>query len=163
MTEQVGPVPEEVARHVRVLAALGIASTVTAEVTGCPETLIDAVVRADGHEEEVRRDLALLAVADRARMSQAGEPDEPEYEEVARWLAEQSDHPRYVADKPGWRALLTSEVDVEVAYQAAMKRLGGVTGLRSTQAAESLRGARDMLTRHAKAAQREQDAAGGPS
>lgn len=153
MTEGLGPVSAEVARHVRLLVDLGVPPAVVTEVTGCPEALVIPVAREEGHEETLRGDLALVAVADRARMQAYSEPGPAEVEEVAQWLAEQSDHPRYCQVPEGWRTILASTADVEVAYAAAVRRLGTLPGLRAGQQGDSLRAARDVLHKAAKAAE----------
>lgn len=52
------------------------------------------------------------------------EPTESDFEELAQWLAAQSQHPRYVMIEDGWSKLLESEHDVTVAYAAALKTIG---------------------------------------
>ncbi len=53
---------------------------------------------------------------------------EADAEQTARWLAEQSRHPRYGGE--GWRMLLISDADVHVAHGAAIRAnqpaVGGV-------------------------------------
>lgn len=149
-----GPVPPDTARQVRVLHNLGIPALTIAALTGCPVALVPTVAAVDDDTaEQTRADLALVALVDSARLAAMGEPDDSEVEEVAEWLAEQSDHPRYCQVKDGWRKLLTSTADVEVAYAAAVKRLGSLPGLRASQHGDSLRAARDLLLKAAKAAE----------
>lgn len=52
------------------------------------------------------------------------EPTAEDFDVLARWLADQSQHPRYVMIEEGWRKLLESEQDVTVAYAAALKTVG---------------------------------------
>jgi hypothetical protein len=52
------------------------------------------------------------------------EPTAEDFEVLARWLADQSQHPRYVMIEDGWSKLLESEHDVTVAYAAALKTIG---------------------------------------
>lgn len=47
--------------------------------------------------------------------------DVPSVDDDARWLATQSGHPRFT-DGDGWRLLLTSEPDILMAYDAAVRR-----------------------------------------
>ena len=46
-------------------------------------------------------------------------------EETARWLADRSGHPRYVQVEDGWRRLIESENDVELASIHATRRVSG--------------------------------------
>ena len=70
-----------------------------------------------------------------------GEPA-PSLEEDARWLAQQSGHPRF-ADGDGWCHLMDSEPDILMAYRNAMaRRTGRPTAFRREQQV------RDRLLRH---------------
>lgn len=55
--------------------------------------------------------------------------EQPSIEDVARWLADQSRHPRYVGIPDGWRKLLESDADVMVAHRAAVDTHRGDTEL----------------------------------
>lgn len=44
-----------------------------------------------------------------------------EVEETARWLADRSQHPRYTQTDEGWRKLLQSVPDVDLAYTHAAR------------------------------------------
>jgi hypothetical protein len=46
-------------------------------------------------------------------------------EETARWLAERTGFPRYALVADGWRRLLESEADVELAAAKAIGRVSG--------------------------------------
>jgi hypothetical protein len=65
-------------------------------------------------------------------------------EKCARWLAEQSRHPRYVGVEDGWRHLLGSEVNVDHAFSVA--RLNAST----PDEVNNLAAARNALLRHAR-------------
>jgi hypothetical protein len=71
----------------------------------------------------------------------------PDPEEDARWLASRSGHPRF-ADGDGWQRLLTSEVDIEMAYRVAVERHGSGPA----RHAGHENAARDRLLRHLTAA-----------
>jgi hypothetical protein len=156
-----GPVSADVARVVRLLGCIGITEAVIEAVTGCPKGLVVDVLGGElGGEYDValaRADVALVAAVDQARALTRDQhvKQEESAEQTAQWLAEQSDHPRYTQVTEGWRSLLSSPTDVDVAFTAATKRLGDGPGFRVAQQADELRAARDLLHRIAKAAQEE--------
>jgi len=73
--------------------------------------------------------------------AESAEPTADEFDQLAQWLATQSQHPRYVQIHEGWRKLLESEQDVSVAYAAALKTVGTPSAEQSNQ----LGRARDAL------------------
>jgi hypothetical protein len=155
-------VPPDIARAVRLLDALRLPPEVVAEVTGCPPALAAEVAAGrigDYDPAVVRADVALVALVDAARAKAGREPTADEIKKAARWLAEQSGHPRYTQVADGWRALLASTSDVEVAYHAALRRIGDLPGFRASQAVDSLRAARETLTRVAQAAEQAREEA----
>lgn len=50
-------------------------------------------------------------------------PTEADYEAMARWLADRSSFPRYLV-QDGWRRLLESDRDVDLAHSKASARYG---------------------------------------
>ena len=70
---------------------------------------------------EQRADLIVAALIQHGFLHVSStEPTRDEVHDVARWLADASRHPRYVA-VDGWRKLLESDADVEVAAHAALR------------------------------------------
>jgi hypothetical protein len=51
-------------------------------------------------------------------------PSQDEVEEIARWLAERGAHPRHVVVEDGWKRLIESPVDVDLAGACAQRRVG---------------------------------------
>lgn len=84
-----------------------------------------------------------LAAAGLLTATQDTTPDDSDIEDTARWLAEQSRHPRYVAVTDGWRQLLDSEANIGHAYRAAMQTHPG-----SSDVEKALARARDDLLHH---------------
>lgn len=88
-------------------------------------TLVENVLREFGH-------LPPLAAP-------AGPPTTAEIHETARWLAGQSQHPRYVGD--GWQKIMQSIPDVEMAFTQASRTA-------SNADLEALGAARRLLAAH---------------
>jgi hypothetical protein len=129
----------------------------TALPTWVNESVVDAVKQAildenmrptngDGESQYA----AEAAIGVLHRLGLLAEPPgvEPEeepvnVEDVARWLAAQSDHPRYTATEDGWTALLDSPGNVTHAHAAALPRTAHAD-------MPSLNAARDVLLDNAR-------------
>lgn len=150
-------IPVDVVRAVRVLDAMKVPAAVVVEVTGCPPALAPEIAAGrlggDYDADVVRSDMALVAAVDKARRAAAAEPGLDAVIARAQWLAEQSGHPRYTQIADGWKTLLVSSGDVEIAYNAALRRIGDLPGLSATRAADELRAARETVLKAAKAAE----------
>lgn len=69
-----------------------------------------------------RADLVVAALIEHGHLPSPDAPvGEREVEDVAKWLAAESRHPRYTAVEDGWRRLMTSDADVEVAAANAQR------------------------------------------
>lgn len=97
----------------------------------CSKTEPCRCVRPDGHSD--RQDRAALieaALAEYGLLAPVHDQGETP-EELAQWLAEVSQFPRYtVAD--GWQKILQSEADIDVATANARTRVTGTEGARLT-------------------------------
>lgn len=148
-------IPVDVVRAVRVLDAMKVPAAVVVEVTGCPPALAPEIAAGrlggDYDADVVRADLALIAAVDKARAVVANEPSPDRLDERARWLAEKSEHPRYTQITDGWRTLLVSTGDVEIAYRAALRGTENLSGMQASRFADELRAAREVLMTAAKA------------
>lgn len=121
------PSPREV-----IVAALAVALP----CPSCGKAEVCRCIKPAGYSHvEERAKLVEAALLERGLLAgPTGELTRDDVEQMARWLADQSEHPRYWGE--GWRRLLESEVDVDVAYtaastrasQSALEELGRVRG-----------------------------------
>lgn len=78
-----------------------------------------------GYRLDWQAQLITEALADHGHLSTAEQVEPETVEDVAKWLAAESLHPRYYdatgADTERWRKLLESDSDVHVAHTAALK------------------------------------------
>lgn len=76
-------------------------------------------------ETEVRAELVEDALITYGYLPEPVEVSKFNAEETARWLAERTGFPRYALVADGWRRLLESEADVELAAAKAIGRVSG--------------------------------------
>jgi hypothetical protein len=93
-------------------------------------------------QTEDRADLVVAALIEHGHLPSPTRPvTEDDVAEVARWLAEESRHPRYTQVEDGWHRLLESEPDVDLACARAL------TNAANDGDRESVLHARTMLLR----------------
>lgn len=134
------------ARAVRVAAALGAPDEAIAVVVGVPTARVIEIrsALAAGYDAAtVAADASLVALVDRIRAYAPPPPSAADIEEMARWLADASDSPRYSTAGLGWRTLLDSPANIVHAHAAAARRTA------SNRQADRLDAVRDALLRHA--------------
>ena len=104
-----------------------------------PEDVIREALAVEPHVSDLKVRTEIIAAALRQYGFLAAAEEVPEFnpEEAARFLAERSGFPRYTQVTDGWRKLLQSERDVEVAssYALRMASSAEVEAIRSTTAA----------------------------
>lgn len=110
----------------------------------CGKTERCRCVRPEGHSD--RQDRAALieqALSEYGLLAPVHEQGES-VEEMAQWLAEVSAFPRYTQVKDGWRTILQSEADIDLAVGQARSRVTGGESIRLGQV-------RVILLRHVRA------------